>query len=155
MEPRPLGLFFCWMSAASYFLVNFLKRILSRSEVSCLSNYVVRVLSLPDGLLFTLCYGRHVVGVVSRIGSWARGLFSGESVVACFIRRRILSKKGEETFCLGEKIQTSFSEASMKSCVINDEFTLFPFFPPSWSWSHSSCFQLSSGFRPGPSGWLQ
>lgn len=43
----------------------------------------------------------------------------------------------------------------MKSCVINDEFTLFPFFPRSWSWSHSSCFQLSAGFRPGPSGWLQ
>lgn len=51
------------------------------------------------------------------------------NLFASFIRKRILSKKGEATFCLGEKIKTSFSEARMGSCVINYEFILFFLLP--------------------------
>lgn len=67
-----------------------------------------------------------MVEVVSRIGSLSQG---GEPVVVSCIRRRILSKQGEETFCLGEKIKPSFSEARMGSCVINYEFILFFLLP--------------------------
>lgn len=58
---------------------------------------------------------------------------------------------GEESFCLGEKNKKpSFYEARMGSCAINDEFTLFSSFPPICSWSHCSCFQLSSGLCQAP-----
>ena len=47
----------------------------------------------PDGFLVTLYCGRHAVEVVSHTGSLSQG---GEPVVISFIRRRILSKQGEE-----------------------------------------------------------
>lgn len=79
-----------------------------------------------------------------------RGLFCGESVVASFLRRTILRKKGEETFCLGEKIKTSFSEARMGSCVVNYEFILFFLLPSQLQLISQQLFAAVLRILPGP-----
>ena len=103
----------------------------------------------PDGFLVTLSCGRHAVEVVSHTGSLSQG---GEPVVISFIRRRILSKQGEETFCLGEKIKPSFSEARMGSCVINYEFILFVLLPAQLQLISQQLFPAVCWILPRPLG---
>lgn len=87
--------------------------------------------------------------VVSHTGSLSQG---GEPVVISFIRRRILSKQGEETFCLGEKIKPSFSEARMGSCVINYEFILFFLLPAQLQLISQQLFPAVRWILPRPLG---
>lgn len=121
--------------------------VLFKPAVFCLYSYS------PDGFLFTPYPGRSVVGVVSHPGYLSQGW---EPVAVSFIRRRNVRKQGEETFLFGRENKTQLFWGQ-NGIVCNKLWIhpLFSSFPPSCSWSHNSCFQLSSGFCPGPLGWLQ
>lgn len=63
-----------------------------------------------------------------------------------------MSRRGEETFCLREKIKTSFSEARMGSCVISDEFILFSLLPSQLELISQQLFPAVLWILPRPLG---